>query len=141
MMHKLLCWVVPFVTATWVGLAGCAVEEQARTEYKGYTVKDWAATLKASDVESRQVAAAMLSEMGSDARGALPELIEALGDEDPLVRRLAVQSLGNIGPEAHDAADLIAEKVTDGHGALQREGVRALAKITRQATDSKKPAG
>jgi len=131
MTHKLVFWVVPFITALTASLAATAFETQTTEAFKGATVDVWAATLKAGDVESRRQAAATLAEMGSGARRAMADLVEALDDADPEVRRLAVLSLGNIGADAREVSALVAEKLADGNMAFQRDGVRALRNLVR----------
>jgi HEAT repeat protein len=131
MTHKLLFWVVPFFAAMTAVFARTAFETQTEAEFKGATVDEWAASLKADDVETRRLAAATLAEMGGRARAARTELIEALDDADPEVRRLAAQSLGNIGVVSRELSTLIADKLAEGDMAFQREGVRALRNIVR----------
>lgn len=140
MMDKILIWVVPFLATFAASLAGTAFEEQAKAEYQGYTAGEWAAALKAPDAEARRVAAAALAEMGADARGALPELIDALDDKDPGVRRLATQVLGNIGPDAREASQILVDKMMDEDPAFMRYGVRALGNIVHPAGNGKKAA-
>jgi HEAT repeat protein len=129
MTDKILIWVVPFVTAMTASLAGSYTQEFLRQRYKGQTATEWAATLKAPDVESRRSAAAMLVAMGPNARAALYELIEALNDDDAVVRRLAVQSIGNLGPAARDASTILADKLEDEDGVFVRYCIGALQKI------------
>ena len=38
--------------------------------------------------------------MGPEAKDAVPDLLERLGDDDPRVRKMAVRALGQIGPAA-----------------------------------------
>jgi HEAT repeat protein len=49
--------------------------------------------------ETRLAAARALTQMGPAARMAVPQLIVALQDEDPLVREVAIGALGNIGAD------------------------------------------
>jgi HEAT repeat protein len=57
----------------------------------------------ANSSEVRWTAAATLSQMGPRARPALPALVDALQDSDPLVRLMAIKALGRIGREAAPA--------------------------------------
>jgi HEAT repeat protein len=56
------------------------------------------------EAEIRELAAAALSEFGPDSQIALPELIKAITDESPIVRRRAIRAIGLIGPIAADDA-------------------------------------
>lgn len=55
-----------------------------------------------SDPESqvREIAALALIEFGVEARYALPELIQAVQDPSPLVRRRAIRAIAAVGPDA-----------------------------------------
>jgi hypothetical protein len=61
--------------------------------------------LKSPDVNVRRAAARALGEIGSGAKDAVPELIEALEDED--MDLIAVWALGRIGPAAIAAVPAI----------------------------------
>jgi HEAT repeat protein len=63
-----------------------------------------AESLADPEPELRELAAAALSEFGGDALLALPELINALQDDSPVVRRRAVRAIGFIGPAAAEGA-------------------------------------
>ena len=56
--------------------------------------------LKDSDENVRIGVALALKELGGDAEEATPELVEALGDRNPLVRTYAAIALGKIGAKA-----------------------------------------
>src|SRR5207248_3132643 len=55
------------------------------------------------DPEARHQASLSLAKMGTAARGALPALTVALGDDETLVRVNAVRALLHLGPEARPA--------------------------------------
>jgi hypothetical protein len=61
--------------------------------------------LKNPDINIRREAARALGEIGPGAKDAVPELIEALNDED--IDLIAVWALGKIGPAAVEAAPAI----------------------------------
>lgn len=61
--------------------------------------------LKGPDVEVRRAAARALGDIGPEAKEAVPELIEALNDED--MDLIAVWALGRIGPAAVAAVPAI----------------------------------
>src|SRR5437868_13705589 len=46
-------------------------------------------------------------------RESVPELVAALGDADPRIRRSALLGLGRIGPEAAEAMPLVRGALTD----------------------------
>ena len=73
-----------------------------------------------ADGEKLRIAAIQaLAGFGERASSAVPDLIEALKDDDPAVRRSAVQSLGSVGAAAHDAVpaliDLLQPRTTPRH--------------------------
>jgi len=85
-------------------------------------VRVLAEALADPEPDVRELAAAGLAEFGPDAQIALPELIKAVQDENPVVRRRAVRAIGFIGPAAADdsLASLIAATEDDDEGvALQ----------------------
>jgi HEAT repeat protein len=53
-----------------------------------------------SEAEDRVAAAEALGKIGSEAKEAIPALIKALQDEEPVVRWAAVGALERIGMEA-----------------------------------------
>lgn len=63
-----------------------------------------AEALSDREQQIRELAALALAEFGPDARYALPELIQALQDESPVVRRRAIRAIGVIGAVAVDDA-------------------------------------
>jgi hypothetical protein len=68
-------------------------------------VQRYREALKSPDVNIRREAAGALGEIGPGAVDAVPELIEALNDED--IDLIAVWTLGRIGPAAIAAAPAI----------------------------------
>jgi HEAT repeat protein len=67
-------------------------------------VRMLAEALGDSEVDVRELAAAALSDFGPDTQVALPELIKAVQDESPIVRRRALRAIGAIGVSAADDA-------------------------------------
>lgn len=67
-------------------------------------VRVLAEALADPEAEVRELAAAGLAEFGPDAQIALPELIKAVQDENPVVRRRALRAIGFIGATAADDA-------------------------------------
>jgi hypothetical protein len=68
-------------------------------------VQKYREALKSTDINIRREAARALGEIGPEAKDAVPELVEALGDED--VDLIAVWTLGQIGPAARAAVPAI----------------------------------
>jgi len=66
--------------------------------------------------------------MGSQAREALPALIQALRDREPLVRDAAADAIGMIGPEAPEAAFALHRALADSNSFVQATAARALKK-------------
>jgi HEAT repeat protein len=81
-----------------------------------------AEALSDSEADVRELAAAALSEFGAGGRAALPALIQAVQDENPVVRRRAIRAIGMIGPDAVDdalAAVMVATDDLDDSVAMQ----------------------
>jgi len=68
--------------------------------------------LKDSDKQVRFAAAQGLSEMGPEAKDAVPQLIDALQDSDQQVRAFAAMALGKIGPDAVTAVPYLVGKLS-----------------------------
>jgi hypothetical protein len=69
-------------------------------------VSEQVAKLKSKDTDERRAAAKELAELGSDAKDAVPALIQALKDNDAFVRRFSAEALGKIGADSKAAAAL-----------------------------------
>ena len=79
------------------------------------------------DTNLRMQASWALARMGPDARDAVGDLIAALKDPNPTVRRNAVRALGQIGPEAGKAAPQLLEIARQAPPAkIERTEVRVL---------------
>jgi HEAT repeat protein len=103
--------------------------------------------LKDKDSDVRRAAAKALSEIGMEAKPALPALTKALKDDDKFVRRFSVQSLGELGPEAKDAVpglkdallkDSAKEVVDAAAGALAKVGPDGVTTLVELIKDKKK---
>jgi HEAT repeat protein len=64
-------------------------------------------------------------------RESVPELVAALGDDDPKIRRGALLGLGRIGPEAGEAMPLVRGALTDNDARVRGEAVTAFGRISR----------
>jgi HEAT repeat protein len=87
--------------------------------------------LHADDPVIRVRAASLISEMGPQARAALPILLELLADSSAQSRKLAAWTLGNLGQQAVEAVPTLRKALQDSD-----EGVR---NMTRQALDKISP--
>jgi HEAT repeat protein len=67
-------------------------------------IRTLAEALADPEAEVRELASAALSDFGPDAKLALPELIQAVQDENAVVRRRALRAIAFIGPAAADDA-------------------------------------
>jgi hypothetical protein len=87
--------------------------------------------LQSPDMYERQLAAALLGELGADAVDAVPALVEKLNkDPQNSVRFGVAAALGKVGPPAKAAVpDLIKALKEDGGGGVQREAATALGLI------------
>ncbi|MBX7168553.1 MAG: HEAT repeat domain-containing protein [Pirellulales bacterium] len=75
-----------------------------------------------------------VNEAASDALGrigeaAIPALLEALRDPDPLVRAEAVRALARMGPEAEPALDALIAALQDGDKGVRRAAAGAIGQI------------
>jgi len=77
--------------------------------------------LRDPDPELRRDAARGLARMGSDARGAVPQLIAALEDKDSEVRRHATRALGEIGPAAGEAVPALVAELRESAKAAEKD--------------------
>jgi HEAT repeat protein len=88
------------------------------------------ADLKSPDSNVRQEACAELAKAKQNAAPALPDLIAALNDTDPIVRRLAAYALGEMGSAAKSAVPELQKHVADPDlSVMQNVGI-ALRSIT-----------
>ena len=78
-------------------------------------------------------AARCLESIGSEAKPAIPLLIELLNDEDKHVRDAAADALGAIGPAAKAAVPALAQLLKDGDWPIRRVAATALGKMGPEA--------
>jgi HEAT repeat protein len=82
------------------------------------------------DAGLRWAAAKAIGKIGPDSLPAVPVLITALGDPDPLVREHAAEALGDIGPSAApQAVGPLAKVLTDSDARVRRDAVRSLGQM------------
>ena len=92
--------------------------------------------LAARDAGRRSLAASQMGLLGTNASGAAPDLVHALGDGEASVRRAAADALGKIGPGVRQAAlpklfDLCNDPDAGVRDACNR-GIESLGKLTKE---------
>jgi hypothetical protein len=85
--------------------------------------------LGSSDVIVRRRAAAVLGNIGEDAKEAIPQLINSLRDFDSEVRSLAAEALGDMHAEAKDAIPHLVSAVNDQDSEVRSSAINALETI------------
>jgi HEAT repeat protein len=99
-------------------------------------VEDLIKKLASGDSDLRRQAAKELSEIGPEAKSAVPALTTALKDKDLFVRRFAAEALGKIGPEAKSAVPALKTALRDQKKEMQQAAVEALGKMGPEAVDA-----
>jgi HEAT repeat protein len=93
-----------------------------------------AALMQEKEAAIRAKIVIALRDIGTEAaRGALPELINALKDADLEVRKQAVATITGYGPDAEAAVPLLSEMLKDKDEGLRKDASDCLAKIGRSA--------
>lgn len=86
--------------------------------------------MNSNSANDRSVAATTLGKLGSDAKPAVPTLMEALKtDKSLMVRRAAAKAIGMIGPEARSSASSLILTLKDEDNELRRAAATALGSI------------
>ena len=83
----------------------------------------------ARDAELRYRAGLILYYLGSQAKKALPDLVESLQDPDPEVRRISATVLGSFGADAKAAAPGLNANLVDPSPEVRRAALKALASV------------
>jgi HEAT repeat protein len=102
----------------------------------GAEIEDLIKKLSNKDSDLRRQAAKELSELGPDAKSAVPALTTALEDKDLFVRRFAAEALGKIGPDAKSAVPALRKASKDSRKEMQQAAVEALGKMGPEAVDA-----
>ena len=84
----------------------------------------------------RRAALHSLETIGPEGVDALPEIIQALNDEDTEVKRRAVNVLGSIGPEAMDAVPELIKSLQEQDEGLRCDVFTALGNIGEDAKET-----
>ncbi len=94
-----------------------------------------AEALSDREPQIRELAALALIESGPEARYALPELIVALQDESPVVRRRAIRAIGVVGPVAlDDALAALVAATEDDEESVVLQAISTLGELGPSAT-------
>ena len=99
----------------------------------GAEVRDLIAKLKDKDSDIRRAASKELSELGPEAKSAVPDLIKAMRDKDLFVRRYSAEALGNVGPDAKSAIPTLAAAMNDEKKEVAEAAVDALGKFGHES--------
>jgi len=91
--------------------------------------KQLAESLKSSDLATRIDACRKLSRLGSRARGALPQLIEAARSENQDLARCALLTIGGLGADGAPAIDVLVAKLGADDSMQRAYAAHALGRI------------
>ena len=105
---------------------------RAKWPYEGKSAAELEQMLRDSNPAVQAQGAFGLSRLGSEARAAVPALVDAL-KKDRLVRKNAALALGQIGPDARDAVPALSEALSDSEWAVRRQAALALGQIGPEA--------
>jgi HEAT repeat protein len=103
-----------------------------KAPYEGKSLAELERMLRNPNPTVQAQGAFGLSQLGTDARPAVPSLIDALKRNTP-VRQNAALALGQIGPGARDAVPALCEALGDSERAVRRQAALALGKIGPEA--------
>jgi HEAT repeat protein len=113
-----------------------AAQQKSKTKepsFEGRPLSSWVKDLQAQAPQTRNAAAYAISGMGPDAASAVPALIEALDDLEPVVRFPVEVALREIGPAAKAALPKLKELLDD-----RNEDVAAMARKAIEAISGEK---
>lgn len=99
-----------------------------RAPYEGKTAAQLERMLRDPSPAVQAQGAYGLGRLGSEARSAVPSLIEAL-KKDSLVRQQAARAPGQIGPDAREAVPALSAALEDSAWAVRRQAALALGRI------------
>lgn len=120
----------------WLPLAlalGC----HRTAPYEGKSCQELQAMLHNADPDVQVQGAFGLSQLGAEAKPAVPDLAEALGSASALVRQTAALALGQIGPEARAAVPQLTASLHDPEWSVRRQAAIALGQIGPEARSAK----
>jgi len=122
--------------ATLTGFLSFIIVFAAHAE--GADLRELIARLGNSDNFKRREAAKELSELGPEAKSALPALRKAMRDKDLFVRRFAAEAMGKIaaGTGDKDTVSVLFLATNDEKEEVQKAAIEALALMGQAATDA-----
>jgi HEAT repeat protein len=129
-MRRTVLAVVGIVLLAWAGRAAQPGAADREKEAARLTAR-----LKSAYWPDRYRAAESLRDLGVAARSAVPALVEALGDEEELVRFRAAQALGQVGPAAREAVLPLRKALLDTDRRVREAAAVALAQIGPSADE------
>lgn len=94
---------------------------------------DLEATMKDSDPQVRLEG---VIELGLQGKSAIPELIQALSDDSPMVRRKATENLGRLGADALPAVEPLTKLLQDEAVDVREAAAEAIGMIGPPAKDA-----
>ena len=124
--------------AVLIAIAGSATLTADGAEYRASDIEESIQMLYSDSQEERASSCGKLSEIGADAKSAVPRLIEIV-QSDPImsVRGEAAKALGNIGAAAASSVPALIVFVKDKQGGLERAyAATALGNIGVQPEES-----
>jgi HEAT repeat protein len=115
-------------------LLSARVEAQGKKpkepEFDGRPLSSWVADLKGTAPQTRNAAAYAISGMGPAAKSAVPALIAALDDPEPVVRFPVCIALREIGPDAKEAVPALTKALDDRNDDVAAMARKAIITIT-----------
>ncbi len=126
-MRSLRCVsVIVFVLVVWT--PGQLLGQEVT--FEGKALSQWIQDLKGGEWEDRLVAAWALGEIGPDAAPAVPELLQALADEDAAVRMYAAHALGAIGRSTEPVRAALQNTLNDQNQEVREQAAWALQSLS-----------
>src|SRR5271163_3545196 len=102
----------------------------SEAQAQGKLLRDWLILLGSEEYSVHREGVEALRRMGP---AAVPDLIQALKDEDWQVRNQAAVALGMIGPEVKTAVEALVDVLQDQDKYLRSHGATALGNLGREA--------
>jgi HEAT repeat protein len=111
-------------------LAEAQTKRAKEPVFEDRPLSSWVADLTALAPQTRNAAAYAISGMGPAAKAAVPALIAALDDPEPVVRFPVCIALREIGPDAVEAVPALTKALDDRNDDVAAMARKALIKIT-----------
>ena len=111
-------------------LAEAQTKKAKEPEFEDRPLSSWVTDLTALAPQTRNAAAYAISGMGPAAKAAVPALIAALNDPEPVVRFPVCIALGEIGPDAAEAVPALTTALDDRSDDVAAMARKAIIKIT-----------